>query len=86
MRRIDTDDTRDERIDMMGVSNLAQAMRAKLKQKRLEGYSGWHDPYQCTIKRLKLMLRGHLRRGDMIDVANFAMMIYNREHCMKDKP
>jgi len=83
MRRIDPDDTRDQRIDLTGVSNIAQAMRAKLQQKRLEGYSGWHDPGQCTVKRLKLMLRSHLRSGDMVDVANFAMMIYNRERCMK---
>ena len=85
MRRIYVKDTDNTSIDCIGVSNIAQAMRAKLKQKRLEGYSGWHDPYQCTVKRLKLMLRAHLRSGDMVDVANFAMMIYNREHCMKEE-
>jgi len=83
MRRIYEGDDDDERVDLTGVSNMAQAMRKKLKQKRLEGYSGWHDSDQCTVKRLKLMLHSHLKRGDMVDVANFAMMIYNRERCME---
>ena len=83
MRRIDPDDTFHRRVDERGVTNLAAAMVKKLAEKRDEGRCGWHDPDRCTIKRLKLMLHSHVRRGDMVDVANFAMMIYNREHCVK---
>lgn len=86
MRRIDPDDVNHERVDRRGVNNLSAAMRKKLRRKRAEGRSGWHDPDQCSVKRLKLMLRAHLNKGDMVDVANFAMMIYNREHCMKKEP
>jgi hypothetical protein len=78
MRRIDPDDCFDQRVDNRGVKNLAAAMVKKLAEKRNEGRSGWHDPDQCTVKRLKLMLHGHLKRGDMVDIANFAMMLHNR--------
>jgi len=85
MRRIDRE-WQEDRIDRTGVSNLAQAMRQKLKEKRLEGRYGWADQDVCSTGMLRRMLRSHSKKRDMVDVANFAMMIYNREHCMKAKP
>lgn len=55
-------------------------MREKLSTKRAEGYGGWNQPEECSVERLKEMLVEHLPKGDMIDIANFAMMIWNREH------
>ena len=80
--------------DSVGVDRFALAMRAKLAKKRGEGRGGWnHEPYTvqkdrgdsvqrggCTVRSLKQMLRNHLKKGDMVDIANFAMMIWNREN------
>lgn len=85
MRRIFRD-WQESDIDRIGVSNFAQAMRGKLKAKRLAGRYGWANQDVCTVGRLKQMLRHHAKKDDMVDVGNIAMMIYNRERCMKDKP
>lgn len=68
----------DEAADNEGVDRLAAAMKAKLKAKRLEGRGGWHN--DCGIGRLREMLMEHIGKGDILDVANFAMMIWNREN------
>ncbi len=68
----------DERADNEGVDRLATAMKAKLAAKRLEGRGGWHN--DCGIERLREMLREHVGKGDILDVANFSMMIWNREN------
>lgn len=68
----------DERADNEGVDRLATAMKAKLKAKRLEGYHGWHN--DCSMPRLRRLFDAHVPKGDILDVANFAMMIWNREN------
>lgn len=68
----------DETADNEGVDRLAAAMKAKLKAKRLEGRGGWHN--ECTIERLRSMYLDHIGKGDVLDVANFVMMIWNREN------
>lgn len=68
--------------DQRGVFNFSCAMLEKLHDKRYEGRGGWHN--DCNISDLKRMLKEHIKKGDMIDIANFAMMIWNREQM--DKP
>lgn len=68
----------DALADKEGVDRFAAAMHAKMTDKRLQGYSGWHN--DCTTLHLLKLLNEHLPKGDMLDVANFAMMIWNREH------
>jgi len=76
--------TPDWLADQRGVLNFSGAMLEKLHDKRNEGRGGWHDQYECTMKDLKQMLKEHIKKGDMVDIANFAMMIWNREQM--DKP
>lgn len=60
--------------------NLAfsDAMHRKIVNKFKEGKRGWDDP---SIKEpLKKALLEHFEKGDMVDVANFAMFIWNIEH------
>lgn len=64
--------------DDAAVDRLADAMKAKLAQKRHEGRSGWNDPDECSTKDLAEQLRRHVAKGDPVDVANFAMMLFNR--------
>jgi hypothetical protein len=80
--------------DDVGVERFAKAMSTKLAKKRDEGRSGWNrEPYTvqpdrgdrvgrfgCTVSDLREMLREHFATGDPVDIANFCMMIWNREN------
>jgi hypothetical protein len=65
--------------DDAAVDRFAAAMKAKLAKKREEGRGGWNDPAQCSVEDLARMLVEHLPKGDPVDVANFAMMLFCRE-------
>ena len=59
------------------VDEFAKEMKRKLQEKRLEGYHGWDDPeYKEELERL---LREHVNKegAQMVDVANFAAMLWN---------
>lgn len=64
--------------DDVAVDRFAAAMKAKLAKKREQGYSGWDEPDECTVDSLARMLVEHLPKGDTVDIANFAMMLWNR--------
>lgn len=65
--------------DDLAVDRFAIAMKAKLAAKRGEGRSGWEDPAQCRTADLARMLLEHVQKGDPVDIANFAMMLHQRE-------
>jgi hypothetical protein len=63
--------------DDSAVERFAVAMKAKLALARGKGRCGWE---RCSEPVLMEMLREHVRKGNMVDVANIAMMIHlNRE-------
>jgi hypothetical protein len=64
--------------DDLAVDRFAATMKAKLAEKREQGYGGWDDPEDCTIGWLSELLRKHVDKGDPVDVGNFAMMIHQR--------
>ena len=64
--------------DDLAVDRFAAAMKAKMAKQRAKGYGGWDDPQQCPTERLQAMLADHMAKGDPVDVANFAMMIWDR--------
>lgn len=64
--------------DDLAVDRFAAAMKAKLAEKRAQGYGGWDDPSDCTLEHLNDLLIKHIAKGDPIDVGNFAMMIHQR--------
>lgn len=64
--------------DDKAVDVFATAMKEKLAAKRAEGYSGWDDEDECSVEYLAELFIGNLPKGDMIDVANFAMMLWHR--------
>ena len=68
------------RVDNEGVKRFANAMRRKLAKKRKDGYGGWHSPGECAENELVDMMADHVKKGDMVDIANFAMMIWNRRN------
>lgn len=62
--------------DDAAVDALAAAMKAKLEKQRAKGYGGWDT--DCTQQRLSDMLRGHVDKGDPVDVANFCAFLVAR--------
>jgi hypothetical protein len=66
----------DAQVDDHGVDLFASAMKEKLATKRLEGYGGWNN--ECTPEHLAKLLVDHMPKGDPVDIANFAMMLFHR--------
>lgn len=64
--------------DDIAVDRFAEAMKAKLANKRAEGRGGWDNPAECSIAFLSQLLREHVAKGDPVDVGNLAMMIHQR--------
>lgn len=62
--------------DDHAVERFAMAMREKLARKRADGRGGWEH---CSQPQLAQMLVSHIEKGDPVDIANFAMMIYHNE-------
>jgi len=79
-------DLQDTEADNVGLARFASAMKAKLSRKRLEGRRGWNDPTECTVDWLWRLLCEHVDKGDPVDIANLAMMIWNRQHPYVDGP
>lgn len=63
--------------DDAAVDALATLMKAKLAKQRAKGYGGW-DTAECSQQRLSDMLRGHIDKGDPVDVANFCAFLSAR--------
>lgn len=59
--------------DDEAVDKLAEAMKAKLREKSGQGRGGWQD---CRSERLSAMLRDHVEKGDPVDVANFCAFLF----------
>jgi hypothetical protein len=55
------------------------AMKEKLNVSRRKGKGGWWNKDDCSVDHLKNLLLEHIEKGDMVDVMNFAAMIYVRE-------
>ena len=64
--------------DDAAVDAFAVAMKAKLAKARAKGRGGWDDKAQCSQQHLSDLLRGHVDKGDPVDVANFCMMLSQR--------
>jgi len=62
--------------DDAAVDALAVLMKAKLAKQRGKGYSGWDT--DCTQQHLSNLLRGHVDKGDPVDVANFCAFLLAR--------
>jgi hypothetical protein len=60
------------------VDQFANAMKDKLDRKRQQGFSGGFDSRECTAAKLSTMLREHVEKGDPMDVALLALMLWHR--------
>lgn len=65
-------------LDDQVVDKLAAALKQKLAKSRAKGRGGWHDRDKCPPGRLQEMMAHHIGKGDPLDVAAFAMMLWYR--------
>jgi len=65
--------------DDEAIDRFAIAMKAKMAASRAKGRSGWADEAQCSESTLARKLIEHVAKGDPVDIANFAMMLHQRE-------
>jgi len=66
-------------IDNLAVDQLAEAMKAKLRECRARGRSGWDNPLECSLERLAMLLGHAVTKGDPADIANYAAMLHARQ-------
>ena len=65
--------------------SFGAAILSKVTQKQAEGKHGWADPDWTQEDKLRL-LKLHIDKGDMVDVAIFAMFIWNAQDVSSPKP
>ena len=68
------------RHDEAGVANFTDAMLERLEEKRGQGRGGWWDESQCSLQHLRDLFMQAVAKGNLVDIANFAMMIHSREN------
>lgn len=69
---------RNNHPDDFAVDFFAAAMKSKMAASREKGRSGWNDPMMCGADLLRRLLVKAVRKGDPVDVGNFAMMLHAR--------
>ena len=63
-------------IDDNAVAVFSRAMRDKMETSRAKGREGWQT---CPVDALWEMLHEHVSKGDPVDIANLAMMIWHNQ-------
>lgn len=64
--------------DDEAVDTFAQAMHDKMAAARAKGKEGWDDPERCPDKYLSELCLSAWEGDLWVDVANYAMMLWNR--------
>jgi hypothetical protein len=71
----------DSHADRVGFNRFTAAMRERLDEARnVEGRGGWNRAGECSIERLTELYNRAVASGNLVNVANYAMMIWNRRH------
>jgi len=65
-------------VDQAAHKRFSKECGDKLADAAAKGRGGWHAPHMVSGEQLAQMLVEHLKKGDMRDVANFAMFLHER--------
>ena len=65
-------------VDRAAHQRFSKECGDKLADAASKGRGGWHAPHMVSGEQLARMLVEHLKKGDMRDVANFAMFLHER--------
>lgn len=83
LKRADLHYMRDH-ADTVGVTLFAEDMKSALNSRHLVDFDYWYDP-NCPIIALMDGLKKCINKGDMVGIANFAMMIHYKKILGHDK-
>ena len=64
---------------MLAYEQFASRMKLKLLEKLAEGWSGWDNVNAFADSTLEARLKGAVRLKKWVNVANFAMFMWDRE-------
>lgn len=64
--------------DNLAVDQFARTMKSKMALARAKGRHGWDNPLMLTNQDLSEMFHKQVKKGDPVDIANFAMMLFHR--------
>ncbi|WP_422649068.1 hypothetical protein [Cupriavidus sp. H18C1] len=65
-------------VDDIAVDTLAAQQKARMAEKRAQGFNGWDDPRRCSPEKLSILMAQSMCKGKVVDVANFAAMLLAR--------
>ncbi len=65
-------------VDDIAVDGLSAQQKARLAEKRAQGFNGWDDPRRCSLEKLSVLMAQSMCKGKVVDVANFAAMLLAR--------
>ena len=81
--------TKKERIQEKELSNalsdFVDAMRARLAQKKKEGYCGRNGKKEISNNSLLGLIVKALEEQKYVDAANMCMMLHHRKSCQKQE-
>lgn len=69
----------EDRADRELASFTQKCMREKLAEARKKQKQGWWNPQECSIEHLHTLLAEAVRKGQMINIINYAAMIHARQ-------
>ncbi len=64
--------------DGEALAIFTAAMHKRLTKARKQGRSGWEKPSECSVESLAALLIKAVGDGDLVSVANYAMMLHQR--------
>lgn len=59
---------------------MSSAMAERMQESFQRGRNGWNRPALCNDFRLLSLLEHSIDNGDIVDIANFTMMLHARGH------
>jgi len=71
------------KIRNLALREFTKEMKSRMEEKSDEGKSGWDNPDWCDDDMQSALLEA-FTKCNMIDVANYAMFIWNRQEANKE--
>jgi len=59
-------------------------MEKRIHEKQRNGWTGWNDKVRFSDANIKKRINDNLGRGDYVDAANLAMILWAREYTRED--
>ena len=68
----------DKEATEIAFGRFTKAMDEKMQTSFAKGWGGWNRPSECSTQRLLSLFEEAVRKGDIVDIGNYAMMLHGR--------